>query len=381
MIFRWVKKIFLTTCEMYLPAILFSIGVFFYFNKSTSFTVEPNVFHFLFYGFLISFFSVLLILKKPKDFFWLLLLFLLYVGLNTLKKNFGLSYTETDYFALLGILIPINWFCYLVFDYLKLSEKYYIYFLCLLLIEGAIIENYSLLFDGKYYGILSLIALILWFVSILAYIFYVSFVSGIRNYGMFFSYLCLCMGFYNGESEFALSLYFSLAVLIFFITTIYSEIYCYFKDALTAVYSHNTYLRHSKNFSLKYSMGIICVDDYAKLVKVFGNRQVDKLMRMLVEKIKQFSSGADIYRSTDDEFILIFNNEDKKKSYEYLENIRRSIAGSEFVLSSTRIVKVTISSGVTEKKRSDADADDVMMRIREAFQRTYKFTQNMTTLA
>jgi diguanylate cyclase (GGDEF)-like protein len=91
--------------------------------------------------------------------------------------------------------------------------------------------------------------------------------------------------------------------------------------------------------------------------------------------------GAEIYRYNEDEFVLIFYNEDKKKSFEYLENIRRSIASSEFVINSKQSVRMTISSGVSEKKRSDADADAVLLRAREAFQKTYKFTQNVTSMA
>ena len=45
------------------------------------------------------------------------------------------------------------------------------------------------------------------------------------------------------------------------------------------------------------------------------------------------------------------------------------------------MVKITISAGVSEKKRSDADYDAVLTRTRDAVQRTYKFTQNMTTMA
>ena len=162
---------------------------------------------------------------------------------------------------------------------------------------------------------------------------------------------------------------------------VYADVYCYFKDRLTGLYSLNTYLRHSKNFPLKYSLGVICIDDYLKLLKVFGVRQTNLLIKMLVSKIKDVSMGADIYRYNDDEFILIFKNEDKKQCIEYLETIRRNIAGSEFVLNSKRVVKITISAGVSEKKRSDADVEPVLMRTREAVQRTYKFTQNMTSKA
>ena len=114
---------------------------------------------------------------------------------------------------------------------------------------------------------------------------------------------------------------------------------------------------------------------------MFGARNVDVLTKLVMKKITQLSQDAEIYRYNDDEFILIFKNVDKKQCFEYLEDIRRSIAASEFVLKSKQVVKITISAGVSEKKRSDADVEPVLMRTREAVQRTYKFTQNMTSKA
>ena len=381
MVLSWAKKIFLTTLDMYLPALLFAMCVFFYCNKAVSYTVEPAVLHAMFYGLLACLFFTLLITKKNKEIFLVLQWLVLYVGLNVLKKNFGVNFVKTDYYAVIGLLVSLNWLTYLVLDYLKVKSKYYLYLVGALFVEGALIENSLLVRADGFNEILFFAAIAITLISVLAYIFYVSIVSGVKNYGLFFSYLCLCMGFYNSESEFALSLCFSVSVLIFLVAFIYSEVYAYFKDPLTSVYSAKTYLRQSQKFPLKYSLGIVCVDDYSKLLKVFGKRKVDVLVKMVVEKMKQFATDANIYRISEDEFILIFNNEDKKKSYEYLENVRRSIAGSEFVLSSSRIVKVTVSSCITEKKRSDADAEAVMIRAREAFQRTYKFTQNMTTMA
>ena len=106
-----------------------------------------------------------------------------------------------------------------------------------------------------------------------------------------------------------------------------------------------------------------------------------KLLIMIINKIRELDTGALIYRYNSDEFILVFKNEDKKQSYEYLENIRRAVAGAEFVLDRRQIVKVTISAGVSEKKRSDADADVVLERTREVLQKAYKFTQNITSKA
>ena len=120
-------------------------------------------------------------------------------------------------------------------------------------------------------------------------------------------------------------------MLIFLVAFIYSEVYAYFKDPLTSVYSAKTYLRQSQKFPLKYSLGIVCVDDYSKLLKVFGKRKVDVLVKMVVEKMKQFATDANIYRISEDEFILIFNN--------YLGNITLISVPTPSVLETCRLAE------------------------------------------
>ena len=206
--------------------------------------------------------------------------------------------------------------------------------------------------------------------------------GSIKNTGVFFAYICLGIALLNKSSPAALCLFFGTAALILFITSLHSYIYTYIRDNLTGVYSRRMFAIHSrKSFPLKFSIGVICLDDYAKLVRVFGQKKVNRLIRMIVKKIQELDTGAVLYRYHDDEFILFFKNEDKKQSYEYLETIRRAVAGAEFVLDRRQVVKVTISAGVSEKKRSDANVDVVLERTREVLQKAYKFTQNITSKA
>ena len=89
---------------------------------------------------------------------------------------------------------------------------------------------------------------------------------------------------------------------------IYSFVLAYFKDSLTGVYSNHTFIRHAAKFPVKYSLGIICIDDYAKLLRVFKPIYLEKILKMAVNKIEELSMGAEIYRYHDDEFILVFYN-------------------------------------------------------------------------
>lgn len=381
MIFRWAKKVFSTMVDVCLPALLFATGVFFYCKNAVSFTAEPQFFHMSFFILLSLWMVFLFVTKNTRDSVLAFYVFIFYIVLNHLKKQYGSDFSDIYMYKIFGLFFLINWFLYCVADFLKLNKNFDFYLCCLLFVEGSIVENVSMLTISEQSLSFQIIYLFCWVLYVLLYLIYVSFSSDIKIFGSFFAFLSLSLGVFNSESTLALSLYFSLAVLILLITTLYAHVYCYYKDKLTGVYSLNTYLRHSNTFPLKYSLGVICVDDYTKLLKVFGSRQLNLLVKMLVGKIKETAINANIYRYNEDEFILIFNNEDKKQCFEYLETIRRNIAGSEFVLNPKRIVKLTVSAGVSEKKRSDADAEAVLLRTREAVQKTYKFTQNMTSKA
>ncbi len=380
LILQWAKKVFSISVDLCVPTLLFASGIFFYCEKGSSYTNEPYIFHLSFYAILMCLALLFYFIKNSKESVLVLFVFFSYTLMNVLKKYNGIDFFNVDY-CFLSMLIPFNWLLYLMSDFFKLPKQYDFYFLCIILIEAMIIENKTLLGISEFSMLVKFAILCVWGVSILAYMVYISIFPSMKQYGLFFVYLSLGLSLINYDSVFAVSIYYSFSLLIVLVSMIYTVVYAYFRDTVTGVYGINTYLRQSKEFPLKYSLGVICIDDYAKLLKVFGRRQLNLLLKMLIGKVKESSMGAEIYRYNEDEFVLIFYNEDKKKSFEYLENIRRSIASSEFVINSKQSVRMTISSGVSEKKRSDADADAVLLRAREAFQKTYKFTQNVTSMA
>lgn len=103
---------------------------------------------------------------------------------------------------------------------------------------------------------------------------------------------------------------------------------------------------------------------------------------MISRRIVAAETEAVIYRYGDDELVLIFKNEDKNAAYEQMEQIRRAVASAEFMLSkSKKPVKLTISGSVSEKKRSDANALEVLSRTRKALQKTSAFSFNVTSKA
>ena len=99
---------------------------------------------------------------------------------------------------------------------------------------------------------------------------------------------------------------------------------------------------------------------------------------MVIKRLQSLNPPALVYRLRVDEFCLIFFDTDIKEAYAITEDIRRLIAKTEFVLSKKKILKLTITPVVSEKRRSDVDARAVLLRMHESFHQKYKFTQNMT---
>lgn len=200
-------------------------------------------------------------------------------------------------------------------------------------------------------------------------------------YGLFFAYLNIILGLFYSSSASGLSLFFSTGICTLLLTTcidIYTQIY---KDELTYLDSRNAYVAHTKKLLHKYCVCIISIDDYDKLSSI-GKKNRNLITQMIAERIVELEKEAHIYRYTPDEFILIFNNLDKKESFARLEEIRRSIASALFQYNKRRkALRLTVSASVSEKKRSDANSYEVLLRAEKILQKTKAFSQNVTSQA
>ena len=169
------------------------------------------------------------------------------------------------------------------------------------------------------------------------------------------------------------------AMLITLLSNVFSALYTYFRDPVTGLYSLNSFQRHElKFFPPKYTVAFFYIDNYQKLLNVFKQKQTDLLVKMVIKRALSLDLTPYIYRLRADQFCLIFFDTDVKQTYELIENMRRLIAGTEFVLLNKKALKLTITPAVSEKRRSDADAFAVLSRMYENFRQRYTFTQNMT---
>lgn len=377
-----LAKIFSTVKNSYIPA--FMLGLVAFWNFSNPF-LPPHqniTIHLCFFALCFLTLLFLFLVNRTKGFFALLTALGVYIAVNRLKLTFGNEYNFSATFQIMLVFFPLDWILFMFWKFGKLRciENFYLF--CILLLEAVLAESVWFVRINSLPLWCDWIMIGSWLLSFLCLYYRASRRGTIKSCAMFFAFICFSLGMFNAENSGALSLYFSAGAGIVFVSSLQDYIYNCFRDGLTGVYSRRSYERRSEfQFPLKYSLGVICIDNYAKLVKIFGKSLVDDLVVMVVSKIKETECDMEIYRYTEDEFVLIFKNEDKKQSYEYLENIRRRVAASEFVLKNKKIVKITISAGVSEKKRSDSNAGAVLVRTRGVLQKAYRFTQNMTSQA
>lgn len=229
---------------------------------------------------------------------------------------------------------------------------------------------------------LQIFALILFCITIITMLLHASIKDQILDSGLAFSSINIMIGFYSSGQPTALSLFFTTASLTIFISVCRHIFFILRKDPDTGLNNAHSFIIKAKKLPLKYGLGIICIDEYRHLLQAFRKNNIRTIMSMISKKITSIEPEAMLFRCTPDEFVIIFPLAEKGTSFERLDEIRRQIAASEFILPHIKKpIKITVSCSITDKKRSDSNVSDVFIRAHRALQKTYKFTQNITSKA
>ena len=383
-----IEKTLLLIGNMLFPAFIFAALLFGFYICQPFLTSTDQVFHIAFYVLSFLGFSTLLYFNKGTHVFIFLSITICYVLINFLKHKYQAEYISSAAYISLCTLTPLNLLFFYYYSPKHLLSKKNVWVLLGIFIQFAVVEQLSR------YGIkigysfssdptnLNLIAIIL-FIITLGNIFYNSIRSGsINDYCIFFTYLSIMMAYCYSGTPSGLSIFFCSAILCLtaaIAQNIYNETY---KDELTGLDSRNSYIIHTKNFPLKYCIGIISIDDYDKIGNNFGKRIRNILTKLIAKCIIDIEKDEQIYRYSPDEFVIIYKSMDKNEGFDRLESIRRTIASSMFQYSPRRNpIKLTVSACIAEKKRSDASSFEVLMRADKLLRKTRTFSHNVTSKA
>ena len=371
-----------------LPALIFACAFLGYFIYGEISPVARYNLHLIFWSANIICLAVLFYFNRSKPFFYILTIMVSYIIINRLKRYYSLDYMSTTAYLNLCFFVPVNLGWFYFWSARKLLSKQTVWVLMIFFTELAVGEyfdrfNFAIAFNSGVDGLnLNSLSISLFLIVIISAFIKCSLSGYQEETALFFSLLNIFAGFYYSASSTALCIFFSAAAVTTLIGVVKNIYYSLGHDFLTGLASRRAYLKESKKYPMKYSLAVICLDNYDHLAKLLGSFKTKKLIKMLANRLSELETDNPLYRYSVDEFILVFKNENLKQSYEKLDNIRREIAASEFMFSDRQKgLKITISGCVSEKKRSDSNATEVMVRAHKTLQKTYQFTQNLISKA
>lgn len=383
------EKIIPLIIHMLFPAFLFGSCLLGFYLSAPFDSQTASGMHAFFYIFSFAAAIILLYFNLNKSLFFILSIALAYILINLFKNLYGEAYAETAAYQNLSTLLPINLIFFYFWPNRKFLSKDTVFLLLGFFAEFALAEHLSR--AGITLGLMTEIPGIgnfnLLSFAFFAVLFGCTFVNAVRygdiwNYNALFAGLFVGCGLYYSATASGLTIFFLGAVICLLLSisqNIYLETY---RDPLTGLYSRNSFIIHSKKFPLKYSLGIVSIDDYDKLALNFGKRTQNTLIKLITGKLLELEKEESIYRYSPDEFVIVYKNLDKNETFEQIETIRRAVASALFEYSPRKkALKLTISGAVSEKKRQDLNSFEVLVRARKVLQKTRSFSHNVTSKA
>lgn len=364
-----------------LPLAVFAIFLLYYLLYSNLGYDRALIYYVAFLGGNLVLLFLLLYFNQGRALFFSVSTLLAYLAINYLKHCNGSDYIDSAYYHNIIIMLPFNMLLfYLFYPKRFISTGSLLSFLFILseYITLDILSIKNIHFTYVVYNIN--IPVVIGFAVMLM----TMFVNMIRTGSLyddvfFFASSAVALGIYFSSEVYGFSLFFcvsSYLVLAFVIWRIY---YLFLFDEKTGCYNRYSYLKQSKKFPPKYSLGVISIDSYDGLSKGLNGSQKHELISLVLEIIKEnIDEFSTIYHYEENYFIVVCEKINAKEIYDIFETIRRVIAGSEFVLSRHyQHLKITISGGIAEKRRTDVGAMAVLMRADSEMQKTLKFTGNV----
>ena len=381
------KYIFSTIKNSFLPALCFALGLVFFYSYQPYESATNPYLHVIFYCLSFVSLSGLFFVNRSKPFLSLLCGMFCYLLLNNLKIMKGAEFSGSAEFLWLCMLLPLNLGTYYFLPPAKLKNMRNFYLLLLTFAELIFAQNFGefilqIPYIDMTVGMMPLWITIVWILVLVPIALDISFHNTIVNTGLFYADTALFFGLIYADNASACTTFFLTFSVILSVTAVLDLRHLYRYDYLDGVGSCQSYISQAGNkFPFKYTIALLCIDNREKLFKAIGKRKVKILEQMIVNRIQDFPYEIEIFRHEVNELILVFKNETAKHVMDYAEEIRRTLAGSEFIFQDQDSVKITVSICVSEKTRKDLNAAEVINRAHNTLQKANSLNCNISMKA
>jgi len=312
-----------------------------------------------------------------------------YLIINSMRYTYGEDYMFSSSYNIWCMLIfPNLLLAYACFPYNR-PYRYWSWFYIFVLAQTAVIEklqNQNIDADSYYFykhiGMFNYPALCIAGFCLISLIIHQIVKGRILGAANLISSIGVFTGILLSDDLYAFSLFFLAAMLINLISAVYYAYYITYKDEELGISNVKSFMLDAeKKYPLKYSVALMYIDEYERLVKRFGKAKIKVLKKMFLTRIRKVRPSVLIYNYKADALILVFKNINAAEGFDIAEDIRRAIAKSIFIFNENNRVQLTVSLCISEFRRSDAGAMGVLSRTEENLKKACQFTRNITVKA
>ncbi|MBR5154106.1 MAG: hypothetical protein IKW58_00085 [Alphaproteobacteria bacterium] len=380
------QKIISYSKSLMFPAIILGFICVYFFSMQTFDEHLYNTFHTLFICTILISVVFSARMRIISSFICSSIIYISYILINSSRYAYGEDYIFSGSYNIWTMfVIPNMLLTNILLKITKVRKKWNLLFI-LILLETAIVEkiqNQTVEADSTFFYkhiaslnypafYISLICILALFINYIAK-------GRILTAKTLFSSISLLFAMMYSDNLLAYSLFFFTAILIECIMTMYYTYYIRYKDEDINIPNYNLFILDAeKKYLPKYSISLLCIDEYGRLLKRFGKHKTLLLKKMFIKQILKVNPSVKIYNYQDDVLILVFTNINTLACFDKAEEIRRSIATSIFIFNETNHLQLTISQCVGEIKRSDAGPQVLVNRVETELQKVCKFTRNIT---
>lgn len=166
--------------------------------------------------------------------------------------------------------------------------------------------------------------------------------------------LALLLALLADHGSSGLMISFSMAGVIMLITTIEASFSMAYFDELTNLPGRRSLNEMMLNLGKTYAIAMLDIDHFKKFNDTYGHKTGDDVLKMVAGVFSKIRGGAKTFRYGGEEFTAVFPGRTAEQARPYLEEIRRNIEASDFVVRSPIRKKKSASdrgkSGPAKKK-------------------------------
>lgn len=200
------------------------------------------------------------------------------------------------------------------------------------------------------------------------------------------------LGFYY--SEIMSSFFLTTTGLILVISISESSFGRAYQDELTGLPARRAFNEAISKLGGDYTIAMVDIDHFKRFNDRYGHQIGDQVLRMIASQLRNVSGGGRAFRYGGEEFSLIFPGMSRRETRPHLENLRKEIQNSGFMLrrgerrtrngkkikSTSRKVTLTVSIGYAGRTNQSASPKQVVKEADDALYRAKKKGRNTVSI-